>query len=119
MSDIRIIEAYVHNGRIAVLVELSAGSDFATRTDEFRTAMKDVAMHIAAASPVSVADLLEQPFVKEPALSVARLLANLSSSLRERIAVTRFVRWANDGTQPELPKPPRSPALLMRAQFRG
>ena len=119
MSVVRIIESYVHNGRVAVLVELSAESDYAIRTEEFKSVAKDVAMHIAATSPASVASLIEQPFVKDTSLNVGQLLANLSHSLRERISVTRFVRWDTLGTQPAEPEPPKNPAMAMRNQLRA
>ena len=114
MSTEHFIDSYVHNGRVAVLVELSAESDYAIRTEEFKRVARDVAMHIAASSPASIASLLEQAFVKDPALKVGELLAGLSSSLRERICVTRFVRWDTEGRQPVQPEPPKRPAIAMR-----
>ena len=119
MSVVHVIESYVHNGRVAVLVELSAESDYALRTEEFRSVAREVAMHIAAMSPPSVTSLIEQPFVKDSSLSVGQLLANLSSSLREHISVTRFVRWDTANTQPAEPEPPKSPAIAMRNQLRA
>jgi elongation factor Ts len=114
MNAVHVIDSYVHNGRVAVLVELSAESDYATRTDEFKTLVRDVAMHIAASSPVSVASLLEQLFVKEPALTVGQVVANASSALRERISVTRFVRWDTTSVVTVQPEPPRNPAVAVR-----
>ena len=54
-----LIEAYVHSGRIGVLVEVNCETDFVTRTDDFKTLAHDVAMHIAASAPeyVSVEDI--------------------------------------------------------------
>lgn len=46
-----VIEGYVHGGRIGVLVEVNCETDFVARTDDFRTFVKDVAMHIAASNP--------------------------------------------------------------------
>jgi len=119
MIAMHIIDSYIHNGRVGVLVELSAESDYATRTDEFKTLARDIAMHIAASSPLSVASLLEQPFIKEPACSVGQLIAKLSSSLRERVSVVRFVRWDTEFVQPAEPEPPKSPAVALRNQLRA
>jgi elongation factor Ts len=119
MYDEHVIESYVHNGRIAVLVELSAESDFATRTDEFKSLAREIAMHVAAASPESVSSLLEQPFVKRPELSIGELIANASASLRERICVTRFVRWDTTSAHPKEPEPPKTPAVAMRSEKRA
>ena len=116
-----IIDSYIHNRRIGVLVELYAESDYATRTDEFKTLVKGIAMHIAASSPLSVASLLEQPYIKDPACNVGQLLAKISSSLRERVSVVRFVRWDTEfvpTAEPE-PEPPKSPGVIFRNGLRA
>jgi elongation factor Ts len=47
-----VVEAYIHgNGKIGVLVEINCETDFVTLNDKFRQLCKDIAMHIAAASP--------------------------------------------------------------------
>lgn len=47
-----VVESYIHmGGKIGVLVEINCETDFVAKTDEFRSFVKDVAMHIAAAKP--------------------------------------------------------------------
>jgi elongation factor Ts len=47
-----LIGSYIHmGGKIGVLVEVNCESDFVARTDDFNNLVKEVAMHIAAASP--------------------------------------------------------------------
>ncbi|MBU1087037.1 MAG: translation elongation factor Ts [Candidatus Omnitrophica bacterium] len=47
-----IIESYIHlGGKIGVLVEINCETDFVARNAQFQQFVKDVAMHIAAASP--------------------------------------------------------------------
>src|SRR6185503_19117096 len=47
-----MIGHYIHmGGKIGVLVEVNCETDFAGRSDDFQTLVKDLAMHIAAASP--------------------------------------------------------------------
>ena len=46
-----LVEAYVHSGRIGVLVEVNCETDFVTRTDGFQAVAHDIAMHIAASAP--------------------------------------------------------------------
>lgn len=46
-----IVDAYVHGGRIGVIVEINCETDFVARTDNFKALVHDVAMHIAAAAP--------------------------------------------------------------------
>jgi elongation factor Ts len=46
---------YIHpGGQLGVLVEVNCETDFVARTDGFRDFTKDLAMHIAAASPMVV-----------------------------------------------------------------
>ena len=46
-----LVEAYIHGGRIGVLVEVNSETDFVAKTDEFKDFVKDIAMQIAASSP--------------------------------------------------------------------
>ncbi|MGI5898802.1 MAG: translation elongation factor Ts [Christensenellales bacterium] len=47
-----IVDSYIHmGGKIGVLVEVNCETDFVGKTDEFRSFVHDVAMHIAAAKP--------------------------------------------------------------------
>mgnify|MGYP003948762777 FL=1 len=47
--------SYIHpGGSVGVLVEINCESDFVARTDDFKTLVKEVAMHIAASSPTYV-----------------------------------------------------------------
>lgn len=47
-----VIGSYIHlGGTIGVLVEVNCESDFVARTDDFQSLVKEVGMHIAAASP--------------------------------------------------------------------
>ncbi len=44
------IEAYVHDARIGVLVEVNCETDFVARTDDFLRLCRDLAMQVAAAN---------------------------------------------------------------------
>ena len=46
-----LIEAYVHGGKIGVLVEVNCETDFVARTDDFKTFARDIALQIAATTP--------------------------------------------------------------------
>jgi len=47
-----LIGSYIHHGgQLGVLVEVNCESDFVARTDDFQALSREVAMHIAAASP--------------------------------------------------------------------
>jgi elongation factor Ts len=138
-----IVGSYVHppDSRIGVLVEVNCETDFVARTADFQSLVKDIAMHVAAASPAAalyvtkeevpaealekekeiyraqaaaqgkppavvekIAEgklkeyyqtfcLLEQPFIKEPKITVGQLVQEKIAVLKENIVVRRFVRY--------------------------
>ena len=50
-----IIESYIHlGGKVGVMIEVNCETDFVARNDEFRAFVKDLCLHIAAASPLYV-----------------------------------------------------------------
>ena len=50
-----IVGSYIHmGGKVGVLVEVACETDFVARTDNFQDFVHNVAMHIAAASPLAV-----------------------------------------------------------------
>jgi elongation factor Ts len=47
-----VIGSYIHlGGKIGVLVEVNCESDFVARTEDFQNLVKEIGLHIAAASP--------------------------------------------------------------------
>ncbi len=61
-----IIEAYVHDSKIGVLLEVLTETDFVAKNEEFKQFVHDVALHIAASEPKYIeskeipADLIEK-----------------------------------------------------------
>lgn len=50
-----VVGSYIHGeGRIGVLLEVNCETDFLARTEEFKTLVKELAMQIAASSPLTV-----------------------------------------------------------------
>ncbi|MBO4326960.1 MAG: translation elongation factor Ts [Clostridia bacterium] len=50
-----IVDSYIHGGgRIGVLVEVNCETDFVAQNEKFRSFVKDIAMQIAASSPLYV-----------------------------------------------------------------
>jgi elongation factor Ts len=50
-----VVGTYIHPGaRVGVLVEVNCETDFVAKTPEFQALVKDLAMHIAASSPLFV-----------------------------------------------------------------
>jgi elongation factor Ts len=133
------IGTYNHDGRIGVLVELNCETDFVARGETFAALLKDVAMHIAASSPVYVSTddipeadrdaikaefvekataegkpaemaekivegqlkkyfaercLLDQPFIKNPDITVGDHVKQNAALMNENVVVRRFSRIA-------------------------
>lgn len=132
-----LVDAYVHSGRIGVVVEVNCETDFVARTDDFTELVHDIAMHVAASSPefISLDDvpaeakevkkaefvetatasgkpkniaekmvdgqlkkyfaektLLEQPFIKNPDITVGEYVKEHISKLGENIVVRQMKR---------------------------
>lgn len=50
-----VVGSYIHmGGKIGVLVEVNCETDFVARNEDFQALVKDIAMHIAASSPLYV-----------------------------------------------------------------
>jgi len=50
-----LVESYIHPGnKVGVLIEVNCETDFVARTDAFRTLVRDLAMQVAAATPLAV-----------------------------------------------------------------
>jgi elongation factor Ts len=137
-----VVASYIHPGaKVGVLVEVDCETDFVARTPEFQQLVKDISMHVAAASPAApvyvskeqvpaeilekekeiyraqalsqgkpanVVDriaegkvkefyqlfcLLEQPFVKDPKITVGELIREKIAVMKENIVVRRFARF--------------------------
>jgi len=133
-----LVEAYIHGGRIGVLVEVNSETDFVAKNQEFRDFVKDVALQVAASNPQYVSRdqvdpelvekekeilakqalnegkpekiiekmvegriekfykeicLLEQPFVKNPDVTIGELLIEKISKIGENISIRRFTRY--------------------------
>ena len=84
------ITAYVHQGRIGVLVEVRCATDFAANTDLFQQFCKELALQVAGAGEE---DLLNQPYVRDSTQTVKDLVARVSQQLGEPVSVRRVARW--------------------------
>ena len=62
-----VIATYVHTGdKLGVMVEINCETDFVARTDNFKAFSRDIAMHIAASSPLCVKrDELDQELINK------------------------------------------------------
>ncbi len=50
-----VIKTYIHaGGKLGVMVEVGCETDFVAKTDDFQNFAKEIAMHVAAMSPIAV-----------------------------------------------------------------
>jgi elongation factor Ts len=133
------VMSYIHaGGKIGVLVEVNCETDFTGKNEDFTNFVKDLAIQIAATSPIAIdresipqdilekereiyatqakesgkpekvigkivegklkkffseACLLEQPFVKNPDITVQDLINEMIAKTGENIVMRRFVRY--------------------------
>lgn len=87
-----LVQSYVHNERIGVLLRLSAETDFVVRSEPFRTLAHDLAMHIAAAAPKDAEELLAQPYVKDESRTVKDVIGEVIAKVGENVVVGDFYR---------------------------
>ena len=85
------VAAYIHNaGQVGALVELSCETDFVSKNEEFIALARDIAMHVSAMRPADTAELLAQPFIKDPSKTVADLISGATQKFGERTELTQF-----------------------------
>jgi len=88
------ISAYVHaGGAKAGMVQIHCESDFVAKNPEFKQLADDLAMQIAAMDPKDVAELLTQPCIKDPSLTIDDLIKSYVQKFGERIEIAQIVRF--------------------------
>jgi elongation factor Ts len=122
-----LIETYVHaGGRIASMIELNCETDFVARTQDFKTIAREIAMQVAAMNPKYVSEdavpaeawagfeaeygdrkkaaeavcLLQQPFIRDPKLTIGELIRQGVAKLGENVQVQRFARFEVGADRP-------------------
>lgn len=88
-----VIEAYVHSGRIGVMLEVNCESDFVAKNEDFKKMVHDLAMQIASMAPKTTEELLAQEFIMDSSLTVDEYIKTLVLKIRENIQIKRFVRY--------------------------
>lgn len=133
------VDAYIHPGaKLGVLIEVNCETDFVASTDEFKELVHNLAMQVAASSPIAVKRedippeiverekkiyeeqarkegkpekviekivqgrmekfyqevcLLEQPYIRDPNITVGDLIKQYIAKFGENIVVKRFARF--------------------------
>jgi elongation factor Ts len=95
------INAYIHNGRVGVLLEVNCETDFVAKTEDFQRFIKDVAMHIAGAhpAPLYVTDAEVDPAVMDKEREIMKAKAIESGKKPEivdKIVEGQVAKWKKD-----------------------
>ena len=88
-----VLETYIHNNRVGVLLELRCETDFVARSNEFKKLAHDLVMHIAALNPKDLETLLEQPFVKDDSQTIDQLVKGVAAKTGENTQIEKFCRY--------------------------
>ena len=105
-----LIESYIHSGgRIGAIVEVNCETDFVARTGDFKELAHNLAMQVAAMSPSYVDEsdvpegheadgvedcLMQQPYIRDPSMTVQDLVKESVGKLGENVRVHRFTRFS-------------------------
>jgi elongation factor Ts len=92
-----IVEAYIHgNGKIGVLVQVLAETDFVAKNDEFKEFAHDVALHIAAMAPkyITKDEVPADEVAKEKAILLEEVKASgKPAEIAEKIVEGRLNKY--------------------------
>ncbi len=109
------IFSYIHHGaNLGVLLELNCSTDFVAHSDEFKSLGRELALQIAGTNPkyVAMADvpedvkaaatkqeleeqvLLEQASIRDPKVTMGKLVDDVIRKTSENVVVRRFARFA-------------------------
>ncbi|MBA3678645.1 translation elongation factor Ts [Candidatus Saccharibacteria bacterium] len=96
VASMGVIESYVHSEKIGVLVEINCETDFIARTDDFKAFARDVAMHIAAASPECVdRDSVNPEALKKETATIEKEVAAAGkpAEFAQKIIDGKLAKW--------------------------
>jgi len=88
-----LLDAYIHNDRVGVLLELRCETDFVARSEPFQNLAHELTLHIAAMNPQDVDELLSQPYVKDESMTVSDFLKSVIAKTGENAKIERFSRF--------------------------
>jgi elongation factor Ts len=88
-----LVDCYLHNNKIGVLIEVNCETDFVSRNSEFKALVHDLCMQIASMNPKNVEELLKQEFIKDPSIKIGDLINSAIQKIGENIKIKRFVRY--------------------------
>ncbi|KKW45965.1 MAG: hypothetical protein A3A43_00380 [Candidatus Liptonbacteria bacterium RIFCSPLOWO2_01_FULL_56_20] len=87
-----LIQSYIHNERIGVLLDLRAETDFVVRSDPFRELARELTLQISAMAPKDVHALLKQPYIRDESKTVEAVVNEVIRRVGENVRINNFYR---------------------------
>ena len=116
-----LIEAYVHfNGRVGVLIEVNCETEFVARTPEFKEFARNVALHVASMTPLTVSpeDIPQESLDEERAIAESQAAEmGKPAEITTRIVEGRMKKFVNEKallTQPYVKEPDKTVGELLQ-----
>lgn len=78
-----------HTGKVGVLVELFAETDFVVKNELFENLGKDIALQVAS---MGEKDIKKQEFIKDPSKTILDLIKEVIAKTGENIKLGRVIR---------------------------
>src|SRR5881275_2164716 len=93
------VQSYIHaNGKVGVLVEVDCNTDFVAKNDDFIAFARDIALHIAAASPqyVTEDEVPEETRAEETRIAASQLPDSVPEAKREQASQGKVNKWLDE-----------------------
>jgi elongation factor Ts len=93
-----VIQAYIHaNNKIGAIVEVDCQTDFVARNEKFIEFARDVALHVAASTPVAISDedVPTEDREREERIATEQA-AERPENVRERIVTGKVDKWLDE-----------------------
>ncbi|PIT92772.1 MAG: translation elongation factor Ts [Candidatus Harrisonbacteria bacterium CG10_big_fil_rev_8_21_14_0_10_42_17] len=88
-----LLDSYIHNDRVGVLLELRCETDFVAHAEPFQALAHNLTLHIVAMNPDSPETLLTQSFIRDESLTIQDLVTQTITKVGENIQIARFCRY--------------------------
>ncbi len=93
-----LVTTYVtENGKVGVVVEVNAETDFVAKNEEFRNFVANVAKQVAEKNPATVEELLAQKSITDESKTVQEVLTEKIATIGENMSIRRFERFETNG----------------------
>ena len=94
-----LVASYIHsNNKVGVLIEVACESDFVAKNDDFKAFVRDLCMHIAAASPICISkeDVPADLVAKEREIALAQLAEDKKpDNIKEKIVDGKIAKFVS------------------------